>query len=60
MAQDEFYDDEELLDDELLDEDMLDEEHLDDDDQVGAAPAWIISLAVHALILLVMFHQHVK
>lgn len=48
---DEFYDDEELLDEDMLDEEMLDE---DEDTKVGAAPAWIISLAVHGLLLLIM------
>ena len=42
------YEDEEFLDDENLDA-------LEDEDQrVGAAPAWLISLAVHALLLLIM------
>ncbi|NRA37744.1 MAG: hypothetical protein HRU15_06365, partial [Planctomycetes bacterium] len=48
----EFYDDEEEF---LDDEEMLDEDFDDDDDnQVGAAPAWIISLAIHGLLALIM------
>ena len=48
----EYYDDDDLLED----EDMLDEESLDEDEdhEVGAAPAWIISLAVHGLLVFIM------
>ncbi len=42
-----------LSDEEFLDDNLIDEE-FDDDAPVSAAPAWIISLAVHALLLLVM------
>ncbi len=45
------YDDElEIEDDLALDEDISE----DDDVKVSAAPAWIISLAVHSLLLLIM------
>ena len=48
--------DDDLIDDAIQDDELLDDEVVeeDDDQRVGAAPAWVISLAVHGLLILIM------